>query len=41
MKIKIKVRRGKGAVAAVADTTGAPAAATVAPSIDKSFMEGF
>lgn len=41
MKIKIKVRRGKGAVAAVSDTTGAPAATTITSSIDKSFMEGF
>jgi hypothetical protein len=41
MKIKIKVRRGKGAVAAVSDTVSTPARATLTTSIDEAFTEGF
>lgn len=41
MKIKIRVKRGKGAVAAVSDTISTPAPATLSASIDSAFTEGY
>jgi hypothetical protein len=41
MKVKIRVKRGKGAVAAVSETISAPPPATLSTSIDSGFTEGF
>ena len=41
MKIKIRVKRGKGAVAVVSDTIDTPAPATLSTSINSAFTEAF